>query len=158
MNSTNTDLRLITLFLESFQSVFAQVFDREVRKGPITVLGRQSRGNAIAVLTGVVGVHHTGTLIFWIKDLTAREMLEYLDPTVTDFQETLYEGLGELVNIVSGNAVQHLSKNAIELAITSPALVVGGPVEIHMMNQNAYSITMISQFGEIGIDIAIKQL
>jgi hypothetical protein len=30
MKSKNTDLRLITLFLESFQSVFAQVFDREV--------------------------------------------------------------------------------------------------------------------------------
>jgi CheY-specific phosphatase CheX len=158
MNSKNTDLRLITLFLESFQGVFAKIFDREVRKGPITVLGRQSRDHAIAVLAGVAGVHHTGMVVFWIRDYTARKMLEYLDPTATDFQETLYEGLGEVINIVSGNAVQHLARNGIELAITTPSLVVGGPVEIHMMNQNAYSITMLSPFGEIGIDIAVKQL
>jgi CheY-specific phosphatase CheX len=158
MNSKNTDLRLITLFLESFQGVFAKVFDREVKKGPITVLGRQSRDHAIAVLAGVVGAHYTGTVIFWIQENTARKMLEYLDPTATDFQETLYEGLGEVVNIVSGNAVQHLARNGIELAMTTPSLVVGGPMEIHMMNQNAYSITMLSPFGQIGIDIAVKQL
>jgi chemotaxis protein CheX len=158
MSSKNVDVRFITLFLDSFQSVFAEVFDCDVRKGPMTVLGRHNRDHAIAVLAGVAGDHYSGTVVFWIKDHAARKMVEYLDPTATEFRETFYEGLGEVFNIVSGNAMQHLSRNNIELTITTPSLVVGDSLEIHLLNQNAYSITMLSPFGEIGIDIAVKRI
>jgi len=158
MSSRNVDVRFITLFLDSFQAVFAQVFDCDVHKGPVTVMGRLNRDRGIAVLAGVSGVHHSGTVVFWMKDHTARKMLEYLDPTATEFHETLYEGLGEVINIVSGNAIQHLSRNGIELAITTPSLVVGESLEIHLLNQNTYSITMLSALGEIDIDIAIKRI
>ncbi len=73
-----------------------------------------------------------------------------------DTQEV--DRLGEVINIVSGNAIQHLSRNGIELAITTPSLVVGESLEIHLLNQNTYSITMLSALGEIDIDIAIKRI
>jgi CheY-specific phosphatase CheX len=92
-----------------------------------------------------------------MKDQTARRMVGYLDPTMADFQESLFEGLGEIVNIISGNAVQHLSKNQLDLAITTPSVVAGNPLEMHLLNQTPYSVTMLSTFGEIGIDIAIKK-
>jgi len=158
MSPKNVDVRFITLFLDSFQSVFSQVFDCEIRKGSVTILGRKGRDRAIAVLAGVAGDHYSGTVVFWMQDHTARKMVEYLDPTATDFHETLYEGLGEVINIVSGNAIQHLSRNGIALTITSPSLVVGDSLEIHLLNQNAYSITMLTPFGEIEIDIAIKRM
>ena len=157
MGLQDLDARFITLFLDSFQSVFAQLFNCDAAKGPVTVWGHHNSEQSIAVMTGVVGDHHTGMVVFWIKDHTARKLVGHLDPTATEFTETLYEGLGEFVNIVSGNAVRHLSKNRIQLAITPPSLVVGNTLEMHLLNQNAYSITMLSPFGEIGIDIAIKR-
>ncbi len=157
MGFQDLDARFITLFLDSFQSVFTRIFNCDAQKGPITVWGHQNSDHSIAILTGVVGSLHSGMVVFWMKDHTARKMVGYLDPTATEFCETLYEGLGEFVNIVSGNAVQHLLKNQIELAITPPSLVVGNPLEMHLLNQNAYSVTMLSPLGEIGIDIAIKR-
>ena len=157
MNATHLDSRFITLFLDSFQTVFNRVFDCDLCKGPVSVLGRKNGHHTVAIMTGVVGTHHTGMVVYRMKDQTAKRMVEYLDPTMSEFQETIYEGLGEVVNIVSGNAVQHFSRNQIELAITTLSVVAGNPLQMHLLNQTAYSITLLSPFGEIGIDIAIKQ-
>jgi CheY-specific phosphatase CheX len=92
-----------------------------------------------------------------MKEQTARRLVGHLDPTMADFQESLFDGLGEIINIVSGNAVQHLSKNQFDLAITTPSVVAGNRLEMHLLSQTAYSVTMLSPFGEVGIDIAIKK-
>ena len=157
MNPANLDARFITLFLDSFQSVFTQVFDCDTCRGPVSVWGNSNGHHTIAVLTGVVGGHHTGMVAYRMKEQTAKRMVGYLDPTMADFQESLFEGLGEIINIVSGNAVQHLSKNQFDLSISTPSVVAGNPLEMHLLNQTAYSVTMLSPFGEVGIDIAIKK-
>jgi CheY-specific phosphatase CheX len=157
MNLSNLDARFITLFLDSFQSVFTRVFDCDICQGPVSVWGNKNGHHTIAVLTGVMGGHHTGMVAYRMKEETAKRMVGYLDPTMADFEESLFEGLGEVVNILSGNAVQHLSKNQIELGITTPSVVAGNPLAMHLLNQTAYSVTMLSPFGEVGIDIAIKQ-
>ena len=157
MNLVNLDARFITLFLDSYESVFTQVFDCDTCRGQVSVWGNKNGQHTIAVLTGVAGSHYTGMVAYRMKDQTARRMVGYLDPTMADFQESLFEGLGEIINIVSGNAVQHLSKNNFELTITTPSVVAGNPLAMHLLSQTAYSVTMLSPFGEVGIDIAIKK-
>ncbi|MDM7925275.1 MAG: chemotaxis protein CheX [bacterium] len=158
MELTHIDARFITLFLESYQEVFGRVFDCDVCRGTVSVMSSQNGHSTVAVLTGVIGNCHTGMVVFRMKEETARRMVGYLDPTMAAFRESMFEGLGEVFNIVSGNAVQHLAKNKIDLSITTPSVVAGNPLALHLLNQSAYSVSMLSPLGEVGIDIAIKRL
>jgi len=156
MNSA--DARFIELFLNSFSTVFSTLFQEEMTRTSMSVWNRRKSENDIAVITGVTGKEHTGMIIYSMQRETARHMIQTLMPDTSDFEDMIFDGLGELVNIISGNSMTAFSDNNLDVSITAPSLIAGDQFEMHMLNQSTLSADMQSDMGSIEVKFAIKKI
>jgi chemotaxis protein CheX len=159
MRLTDLDPTFINLFLDSVEMTFSKVFQSELCRGRLSAWKNNLEKNEIAVLTGVTGGNHTGVIVYSMKEQTAKRMVNHMDPgtSSSDQEEYFYGSLGEVVNILSGNTMTHFSKNRIDIDITTPSIVTGPSFNMYLLNQATLSADMLSPFGTIEINIAIKR-
>jgi len=158
MGLNELDTKFIDLFLTSIETTFKKVFQCELARGQIYFMRNQLSEDNVAVLTGVVGNSHTGMVVYRMHNTTAERMIDFLDPENNDPSNSLmtYEGLGEIVNIISGNTMSRFSEDNISLNITTPSIIAGDTFELFTLNQITLSADMLSPFGTMEIDLAIK--
>jgi chemotaxis protein CheX len=152
------DAHFIELFLDSFQNVFSTLFQKEMTRKSMSVWNSWKTENDIAIVTGISGVNHTGMIVYCMKSETARQLVEILTPGCVDFDDLIYDGLGELVNIISGNSMTTFSQNHMDVTITTPSLIAGDQFTLHMLNQTTLSTELHSQMGSIEVKFAIKKM
>lgn len=154
----NIDAAFITMFLDSMQATFSKIFQSELSRGTTSLWGNQVDQKEIAILTGITGDGHSGFVVYSMSNETAKKLISYLDPEVSSagFKESLYDSLGEIVNIISGNTITYFSQNHYNLEITSPSVISGNEFRMYLLNQAALTTDMMSPFGMIGVDIAMK--
>ncbi|MFC1569487.1 chemotaxis protein CheX [bacterium] len=153
------DANFIELFLDSVESTFIKVFNTEVTRGQMSIWKNNLRDHDIAVITGIIGDEHTGMVIYSMKGSTAERMIRFLDPSLetdTD-KKVIYDGLSEIICILSGNTMTAFSENDIEIDITTPSIVSGELFQMHMPNHTILTVDMLSEFGTIDVNIAIKR-
>ena len=59
--------------------------------------------------------------------------------------------------MISGNAMSDFSKKGINLTIATPSVIVGAAFEMHLLDQTTLSADMMSPFGSMEINVAIKK-
>jgi len=153
------DANFIELFLGSVESTFAKVFNTEVTRGQMSIWKNNLSDHEIAAITGIIGDAHTGMVIYSMKECTAERMIRFLDPTLPKQTEMkfVYDGLSEIICILSGNTMTDFSENEIEIDITTPSIVSGKSFQMHMPNHTMLTVDMLSEFGTIDVNIAIKR-
>lgn len=158
MGLNEYDTKFIDLFLKSIETSFMNVFQCELQRGQIYFMRNQLSEDNVAILTGVVGKEYTGMVVYRMHNAMAQRMVDFLDPTVNDSSSRLmtYEGLGEVINIISGNTMTRFSKDNIFLNITTPSIIAGDTIELFLLNQITISADMLSPFGTMEINLAIK--
>ncbi|MBN2028916.1 chemotaxis protein CheX [bacterium] len=159
MNSDDLDIKFIDLFLQSVETTFNKVFNCEVTRGEYSVGHNQLPEHDVAIITGVIGQHHTGIIVYSMRVQAVHRLIGFLDP---DFngnhnQLALFEGLGEVINIISGNTMTYFAQNDIMLDITTPSVVVGNAFKLYFLNQITFSNDILSPFGMMEVNIAIKK-
>jgi chemotaxis protein CheX len=159
MPKARFDAPFINRLLTSVETTLTQILQCDVSRGQVYFWKNRLAEREVAVLTGVVGQSHTGIILYSLKWETAQRMLEYLDPMTTAGAEpqALYEGLGEIVSILSGNTIASFSRDNVVVDITTPSVITGGDVEVHLLNQATLSADMMSRFGTLKVNIAVKQ-
>ena len=158
MGLTELDTKFINLFLKSIESTFIKVFQCELSLGQIYFMKNQLSEDNVAVMTGVIGNNYTGMVVYRMHNETAQRMIDFLNPDSIDSSNRLmtYESLGEIINIISGNTMSRFSENNISLNITTPSIIAGDTFELFTLNQITLSADMLSPFGTMEIDLAIK--
>ncbi|MDD5067002.1 MAG: chemotaxis protein CheX [bacterium] len=159
MENKDIDLTLVNPFLSAAYDVFKQIFNCELRKGQITIKQEPLAAYEIAILIGITGDMYTGVVIYSMKKYSAVKIAQSLDPNahITEGNESFADALGELANIISGNAMSEFAKNGVNLTITTPSLIKGEAFEIHLLKQTTLCAEMISPFGVLEINVAIKK-
>lgn len=151
------DANFIELFLESLQDVFLKMFHCDITRQTISVWNNSMSDNDIAIITGVTGYNRTGIIVYSMRSDTAKQLIQSWVPDFVDFDDLLYDGLGELVNIISGNTMKKFADNNIDVSITTPSLIAGNQFEMHLLNQATLSANMQSRLGSIEVKFAIKK-
>lgn len=158
MGKYGMEIKFINLFLNSVEKTFAKVFQCELKRGRVYFERNPLKEDNVTILTGIVGNSHTGMVVYRMKNDTARRMIASLDPDSANGSDRLmiYEGLGEVINIISGNTMSQFSENDIPLNITTPSIIAGDNIELFTLNQTTLSADMLSPFGTMEIDLSIK--
>lgn len=153
------DANFIELFLDSVESTFVKVFNTEVTRGQMSIWNNHLTDHNLAVVTGIIGEEHTGMVIYSMKGCTAERMINFLDPSTEQSDDTkvIHDGLSEIISILSGNTMTIFSENDIDIEITTPFIVSGEAFQMHMPNHTMLTADMLSQFGTIDVNIAIKR-
>ena len=159
MISKKLNITLVNPFLGAAYDVFKQVIGCELKKGKITLKEEPTAEHEVAIIIGISGREHTGIVVYSMQDYTAKKIINNLVP---DFQfsndkKIFTDALGELANIISGNAMSEFTKNGLKLSITTPSVITGNAFELHLLKQTTLSADMISPFGNLEVNVAMKQ-
>jgi chemotaxis protein CheX len=159
MEPKHIDVQFVKSFLDSFESVFNGMFQCKVSKAALNLSAESEKDNDVIVLTGISGDYRTGMIAYSMSNTTAERMIRHFYPEelLAESDSVVWDGLGELVNIISGNTLSTLWEKDVDLRITTPSIVSGDSFKIHFMSQSTITATMMSPFGAIDIDFAIKR-
>lgn len=153
------DMSNINPFVKAAQDVFQHLFNAEIKKGDISDKINPSASYEVAIIIGVSGTHYTGVVVFSMARSTAVKIVKAFDAEMDVDEESagFADALGELANIISGNALSEFSKEGVLLTITTPSVVIGQAFEVHLLDQKTITVEVVTPYGNLQINIAIKK-
>lgn len=127
------DVKYMNPFIIATQVVFKTMLGIEVKMGkPVLKQTRQTTGD----VTGIMGLagDQRGTLAISFKKEGAIYVYRALvGDGCDDINEEVVDAIGELTNIISGQARKEFEKNNINLKAAIPMVVVGKDVEMNFI-------------------------
>ena len=158
MDKEKINVTLVNPFIKSAVDVFKQLFSTPLTKKDLRLKKDPTASYEVAIIIGISGKKHTGVVVYSMKKYTALKMIGVLDPDMKpNDSEYFSDAVGEVANIISGNALSAFAKNKIEMNLTTPTVIVGDAFEMHLLEQKTLSALMNSIFGDLEINVAIKE-
>lgn len=151
------NIEVIKPFVQATQDVFKQMLNLEAKEKEIVEINDLYEGKEVNALIGVIG------------DLTGSVMFSYSKPTALTIVKSMSgmefekidvfvtSALGEVGNIISGNAVSYLASANYRCDITSPQVILGKNQSISLACKEAYVVTIGTEIGDFNLNIALTK-
>ena len=146
-------------FIEAAIAVASKVAGIRMRRGHLAVKRQPDPAYGVSIIVGVYGFL-TGQVVYSMKKNLADRFVDRMLEGCTGIErETLYlDTLGELANMITGNATAILNKRKeLALGITTPAIATGTDLSISLINIPTLALGLYSQYGPIEINVALKE-
>ena len=109
-----------------------------------------------SVLIGITGDLQGGIMFSFPLDM-ALEMIKIMSGMDLNIIDSFASSaLGEIGNIISGNALMELSKNNYVCNIIPPQIFVGEHRSLSLANQKALLLTLTTPIGDFDLSIFLK--
>lgn len=152
------DLEYVRPFIEASQDMLAQVVNEKTETGKLFLRDSTFTGDNVIIIIGIAG-KLKGQVIFNLKkegacNIASRMMcgmpVEHLD-------EIAKSAIGELANMISGNAATIFASKDIALDITPPTVMIGDNIEISTTKSNSICVPLVMESGncfEINVSLS----
>lgn len=147
----------VNSFYGAVQDVFKLMLDLEVERGDLSVVEGLTSSKDANISLGVTG-DLKGTVLFsFTKDMTLEMVKIMAGMEMDEIDVFVSSALGEVANIIGGNAITNLSKYDYKCDITPPQIIIGEHKSISMANERALVIPMKTKIGEFNIAIFLPE-
>jgi chemotaxis protein CheX len=147
----------INPFYKAVLDVFKLMLDITPEKGELSVVKDMVAGNDANVTIGITG-DLSGTVLFGFPEDMSLEMVRIMSGMkMKKLDSFVSSALGEMVNIISGNAVTNLSKENYKCDIVPPHVIIGQSKSISMATDKALVLPMKTEIGGFEINISLKE-
>lgn len=143
--------------LEAVSNVLTKMAQVEVTPGkPYVNKERTASGD----VTGIIGL--TGDLkgvlsVTFEKEVILKITNSMLDESYTEIDGNIADAVGELTNMITGQARMHLSKDGMNLKASTPSVVIGkGHTISHITPAPILSIPFSTDFGSFVVEITMS--
>ncbi|MDR3012877.1 MAG: chemotaxis protein CheX [Chitinispirillales bacterium] len=151
------DVSYVNPFIMSTIETLQKMLNVESHAGTLAI-----KNNALHTfdVTGVIGLsgEAAGSIcLSFPQDVALRTVSALLGMEVTDMGDEVTDGIGELVNIVAGNAKQYLTAQKYNLSISLPKVVIGRSHSVASMSGvPTFVVPILSKLGEFAMEISLK--
>ncbi|WP_031514731.1 chemotaxis protein CheX [Desulfofalx alkaliphila] len=147
----------INPFYQATQDVFRLMLSIETEQGKLGVVEDMVPGKEANVVIGVTG-DLKGTILFSFPKEMVLEMVKIMSGMEMDeIDSFVSSALGEVANIVGGNAMTYLTANNLTCDIVPPQVFVGVNKSMSMASGKALLLPLITPIGEFEIYIFLKE-
>lgn len=147
----------VNSFYGAAQDVFKLMLDLEIERGQLSVVEGFTSSKDANIILGVTG-DLKGTVFFsFTKDMTLKMVKIMAGMEMDEIDVFVSSALGEVANIIGGNAVTNLSNYDYKCDITPPQIIVGQHKSFSMANERALVIPMKTDIGEFSISIFLPE-
>jgi chemotaxis protein CheX len=143
-------------FVGSAFSVIETVTGDRPQRGQLSARDRVFRSQAVTIITGVTGGLQGQVLYGMTRQAACSIAGAMLGKSVQELDELGISALAELANMVSGNASTKLAEAGYLATITPPSVVQGEEIKV-LTVERALIIPVITQYGEIEINVALQE-
>ena len=147
----------INPFVEAAFSVVEEVLSTKVERGKIYLKGETQAIMGLATIVGLAGGVE-GRVILDMDIPTALKIASIMNgEELNEVDDLVKATLTELANVVTGVAVTELHEKGFRFDLTPPAVITGENMKVHDIGIEALVVPMTLPFGEIEVNVAIKE-
>lgn len=147
----------INSFYEATKSVFDLMLDLGVKMGELKVSEGMISSRDANVVLGVTGDVRGNVIFGFPRDMTLEMVKMMSGMEMKEIDGFVSSALGEVANIIGGNAVTDLAHNDYRCDIVPPQIFVGEYKSMAMANEKALCLPMMTDIGEFEINIYLKE-
>ncbi len=138
----------------SAQNVFLNMFSLNLKKGILRNVEEIVSDNRVNASIGITG-DLKGTIVFSFPEKTAFTIVEEMaGMKVEEFDKFVASAVGELANIISGNAMSYFSNDGYKCDIIPPQVSHGTNKTFSSASKKILSIPMLA--GEKSFDLYVS--
>ncbi len=147
----------VNSFYKATQDVFELMLDLGVDRGKLKVTDGMVSGKETNVTLGVTG-DLRGSIVFGFPKEMTLEMVKIMSGMeVKEIDHFVSSALGEVANIIGGNALTNLSSKDIICDIVPPQIYIGDYKSISMANEKSLQLPLKTEIGEFNISIFLSE-
>ena len=144
-------------FFTATKDVFNLMLDLEVKKGNVTIVDDMVSSKDANVILGVTG-DLQGSVLFAFPKEMALDMVKIMSGMKLDeIDNFVSSALGEIANIIGGNAVTNLVSQNYSCDIVPPQVIIGKYKSLSVASEQAIKLSMITLIGEFDITIFLTE-
>jgi chemotaxis protein CheX len=147
----------INPFLEAATVVFKSILKVDLRRGKLIIKDNPDPSMDIAITIGIIG-QITGDVVYSMSFPMVEKIADVLIPGLTEDQiKNEYKDIvGELANMITGNAMNLFASTGKLIDITTPTVSDGKDFAHKEDPQTTLGITLYSTMGQLEMNIALK--
>lgn len=150
-------IEFLNPFILSAAEVLQMEVGTQVSRGQIGLKKGLFVSNDVTVLISLVG-QVQGTVLYHMSYDTAKGLVSaILGQTFAQFDELAQSGIAELANVITGLSSTRLSGAGYASIISVPMLIIGKRSRISTLNIDRICVPLLTDVGEIGLDIALRE-
>ncbi|MGC8767436.1 MAG: chemotaxis protein CheX [Brevinematia bacterium] len=155
-------IEYINPFVESTFEIMSEILKADdIRRGELFLKKSPTITYGVSIIIGITGPA-SGRIIFDMDNKTALGIISHmLGSEVTnldDIGEVEKSALGEIGNMITGSAITKLYKKGYTFVLTPPTVVVGKEYSIETPQIETLVVPVVLPFGQIEINIALKEV
>ncbi len=138
--------------------VIHEICGIELKSGKPYVTKTEFSEECFVVMLGITGQLHGQVILAMKKDVAmklASRMMQNMD--IPELDELAQSALGELMNMMMGNAMTIFAEKDIFLDITPPTIFVSRYLSLNVGNSQMVAIPLEYEGGMIELSIAIRE-
>ena len=150
------NVQYVNSFFAASRNVLETVLNVRPTRGAVRVQPATFASHQCNMVYGVTG-QAQGQVIYGMSQMTALNVASTMLGQTLDELGTLgTSAIGELGNMISGNAMQHMSEAGLVCDITPPTIIQGGQVQINMISTLSIVIPLTLSEGEFFITVGLQ--
>ncbi len=153
----NINAEYVNPFLEAASAVFKSIVGVDLRRGKLVIKESPIPSMDVSIIIGITG-GVTGEVVYSMGFNMVTKIADILAPGLTPEQiKSEYKDIiGELANMITGNAMNLFASSGKTIDITTPTVVEGKDFTITMVKQTTLGINLYSPMGQLEMNIALK--
>ncbi len=151
--------KIFVPFSKATQEVFKRLLDLDATTGaPGTIESIPASNDKINIMIGLTG-DFSGEIYYCFPKKTTLEMVKIMSGMeIDEIDDFVASAMGEIANIISGNALTGLSEEKISCDILPPKIIVGDTASLSADGEECRIINagIHTAIGDIDLDIKLK--
>ncbi len=149
------DVSYVNPFIVSTIETFKKMLNTDIRPGKVALKDSEVHTFDVSGIIGLSGEAQGSICLSFPKVIALRVVSALLGMEIKIIGDDVADGIGELANIVAGNAKQHLTK--YNLSISLPKVVIGKDHKVaSQRGVPTIVVPFSSKLGEFAMEIALK--
>jgi len=153
----NINAEFVNPFLEAASVVFKSILNVDLRRGKLVIKESPIPSMDVAIIIGITG-GVTGEVVYSMGYNMVQKIAEVMAKGLSEEQikEEYKDIIGELANMITGNAMNLFASTGKRISMTTPTVVEGKEFTITLIKQTTLGINLYSPMGQLEMNVALK--
>lgn len=153
----NINAEYVNPFLEAASAVFKSIMNVDLRRGKMIIKEHPEPSHDVAIIIGITGSIN-GEVVYSMGYNMVYKIAEILSPGLSEeqIQHEYKDIIGELGNMITGNAMNLFAYSGKTIDITTPTVVNGKDFTITLVKQTTLGINLYSPMGQLEMNVALR--
>ncbi len=147
--------KYVNPFITAAMNLFHDYLGLNVTSGKPYILQDPSSLNEVSGIIGLAGETAGAVVLSFTRETAIKIISKLAGRTYQALSRDVIDGVGELINIIAGNAKKDLLD--FRIVISLPGVIAGADYEIHWPEQiPVISIPFSSDLGDFSLNVSLK--